>query len=310
LGTSFARSRRNGCGILAVLFWPRSAIRRIFFPNPSFVDCNNNEDEENAMLRIVGSILVAIVVVTGIWSFWPEREETVAPATETTSTAAAPAAPAAPAADNVPAPSAEPGTAAAPASDAKPAETQTAQASEQSAPAPAEAKPPAPAADEAKPAGDAAKPAGDDKPAGDAAPAAGAPAGGGAAADEGGNPKETAEKAEKGSLKNPNADPLAVAEAGQKVYMSAGCNGCHGGTGGGGMGPPLSNEIWVYGSDDDTLFRLIALGSDGLKAQGYNRKGSEAVVGPMPPHGGIVKSNGDMWKIISWIRKINPSSGG
>ena len=256
------------------------------------------------MLRIVGSILVAIVVVTGIWSFWPEREETVAPATETTSTAAAPAAPAAPAADNVPAPSAEPGMAAAPASDAKPAETQTAQAPEPSAPAPAEGKPPAPAADAAKPAGDEAKPAAD------AAPAAGAPAGRGAAADEGGNPKETAEKAEKGSLKNPNADPLAVAEAGQKVYMSAGCNGCHGGTGGGGMGPPLSNEIWVYGSDDDTLFRLIALGSDGLKAQGYNRKGSEAVVGPMPPHGGIVKSNGDMWKIISWIRKINPSSGG
>ena len=276
------------------------------------------------MLRVVGSILVAIVVVTGIWSFWPEREETVAPATETTSTAEAPAVSApAPSTDSVPAPAAEPGTAAAPASAPKPAETQTAQAPEPSAPAAAEGKPAAPAgpgaaepaadaeatkegpaatgADAAKPGEGAAQPAGE---------GAAAPAGGGAAADEGGNPKETAEKAEKGSLKNPNADPAAVAEAGQKVYMSAGCNGCHGGTGGGGMGPPLSNEIWIYGSDDDTLFRLIALGSDGLKAQGFNRKGSEAVVGPMPPHGGIVKSNGDMWKIISWIRKINPSSGG
>ena len=276
------------------------------------------------MLRVVGSILVAIVVVTGIWSFWPEREETVAPATETTSTAEAPAVSApAPSTDSVPAPAAEPGVAAAPASAPKPAEPQTAQAPEPSAPAAAEGKPAAPAgpgaaepaadaeatkegpaatgADAAKPGEGAAQPAGE---------GAAAPAGGGAAADEGGNPKETAEKAEKGSLKNPNADPAAVAEAGQKVYMSAGCNGCHGGTGGGGMGPPLSNEIWIYGSDDDTLFRLIALGSDGLKAQGFNRKGSEAVVGPMPPHGGIVKSNGDMWKIISWIRKINPSSGG
>lgn len=274
------------------------------------------------MLRVVGSILVAIVVVTGIWSFWPEREETVAPATETTSTAEAPAVSApAPSTDSVPAPAAEPGVAAAPASAPKPAETQTAQAPEPSAPAAADGKPAAPAgaaepatdaeatkegpaatgADAAKPGEGAAKPA---------AEGAAAPAGGGAAADEGGNPKETAEKAQKGSLKNPNADPAAVAEAGQKVYMSAGCNGCHGGTGGGGMGPPLSNEIWIYGSDDDTLFRLIALGSDGLKAQGFNRKGSEAVVGPMPPHGGIVKSNGDMWKIISWIRKINPSSGG
>ena len=260
------------------------------------------------MLRVVGSILVAIVVVTGIWSFWPEREETVAPATETTSTAAAPA--------EIPAPAAEPGKAAAPASAPKAAETQTAQAPEPSAPAAADAKPAAPAGPgAAEPAADAEAtkkgPAATGADAAEpAAEGAAAPAGGGAAADEGGNPKETAEKAEKGSLKNPNADPAAVAEAGQKVYMSAGCNGCHGGTGGGGMGPPLSNEIWIYGSDDDTLFRLIALGSDGLKAQGYSRKGSEAVVGPMPPHGGIVKSNGDMWKIISWIRKINPSSGG
>jgi hypothetical protein len=76
------------------------------------------------------------------------------------------------------------------------------------------------------------------------------------------------------------------------------------------MGPPLTNSVWIYGSDDDTLFRLIALGSDGLKAQGYNRKGSENVVGPMPPQGKIVKSSEDLWKIIAWIKSINPSSAG
>ena len=37
------------------------------------------------------------------------------------------------------------------------------------------------------------------------------------------------------------------------------------------MGPPLTNPIWVYGSDDDTLFR--PLGSDELQKQGYSRKG-------------------------------------
>jgi cytochrome c len=129
----------------------------------------------------------------------------------------------------------------------------------------------------------------------------------GAGVDPAGNPTETAEAAEKGSLKNPYADDYAaVAEEGHKKFMAAGCNGCHGGTGGGGMGPPLSNPIWVYGNDGDTLFRLIALGSDGLQAQGYVRKGSENVVGPMPPHGNIVKSNDDMWKIIAWIWSINP----
>ncbi|ODR96068.1 hypothetical protein AUC69_01890 [Methyloceanibacter superfactus] len=108
-------------------------------------------------------------------------------------------------------------------------------------------------------------------------------------------------------MKSPYRDNYeSVAEEGHKKFMAAGCNGCHGGTGGGGMGPPLSNEVWIYGNDGDTLFRLIALGSDGLKEQGYVRKGSENVVGPMPPHGGIVKSNDDMWKIIAWIWSINP----
>jgi mono/diheme cytochrome c family protein len=66
----------------------------------------------------------------------------------------------------------------------------------------------------------------------------------------------------KGQLKNPYQDDNAVAvEAGRKVYLRAGCNGCHGGNGGGGMCPPLTNDIWVYGGDDDTLFRLVSLGS-------------------------------------------------
>ncbi|HUW74642.1 MAG TPA: c-type cytochrome [Methyloceanibacter sp.] len=136
---------------------------------------------------------------------------------------------------------------------------------------------------------------------------AGASEGSGGDIDPAGNPAETAKSAEKGSLTNPYRDNYEeVAEEGHKKYMAAGCNGCHGGTGGGGMGPPLSNPVWVYGNDGDTLFRLIALGSDGLHEQGYVRKGSENVVGPMPPHGSIVKSNDDMWKIIGWIWSINP----
>ena len=113
----------------------------------------------------------------------------------------------------------------------------------------------------------------------------------------------------KGGLHNPYKDKIAeIADAGHKKYMSAGCNGCHGGGGGGGMCPPLTNDTWVYGPDDDTLFRLIALGSDGLKAAGYHRVKQEVVVGPMPPFGGIIKTSDDLWKIITWIRSVNPSS--
>jgi mono/diheme cytochrome c family protein len=124
-----------------------------------------------------------------------------------------------------------------------------------------------------------------------------------------GNPLDTATQAEKGSLKSPFPDAAKVADEGHQKYMAAGCNGCHGGTGGGGMGPPLTNPIWIYGSDDDTLFRLIALGSDELQKQGYSRKGSETVVGPMPAMGSVVKSDDDLWKIIAWIKTANKSSG-
>lgn len=109
---------------------------------------------------------------------------------------------------------------------------------------------------------------------------------------------------DKGSLKNPYKDYKSVSEAGHKKYMGAGCNGCHGGGGGGGMCPPLTNDVWVYGSDDDTLFRLIAVGTDGLVAAGYKRVGRENVKGPMPPHGEIVKTQDDLWKIVSWIRTV------
>jgi mono/diheme cytochrome c family protein len=143
-------------------------------------------------------------------------------------------------------------------------------------------------------------------------PQAGQQAGGGgqAAAGGGGNPQDIARSAEKGSLKSPFQDFKKVAEEGHQKFMSAGCNGCHGGTGGGGMGPPLTNQVWVYGSDDDTLFRLISLGSDELKKMGFTRKGSENVVGPMPPMGGVLKDPDSVWKVIAWIRSINPSSAG
>jgi hypothetical protein len=71
---------------------------------------------------------------------------------------------------------------------------------------------------------------------------------------------------------------------------------------------PLTNETWVYSPDDDTLFRLISLGSDGLKQAGYSRVHSEVVVGPMPPFGGIIKTSDDLWKVISFIRSVNPNS--
>ena len=128
------------------------------------------------------------------------------------------------------------------------------------------------------------------------------------------SPFELIEKTPIGGLHNPYNDDIAgMEEVGQKKYLSAGCNGCHGGGGGGGMCPPLTNDAFVYGADDDTLFRLISLGSDELKKLGYKRVRTEIVVGPMPPfalppNATIIKTSDDMWKIIAFIRAKNPSS--
>jgi mono/diheme cytochrome c family protein len=163
------------------------------------------------------------------------------------------------------------------------------------------------AADEAAP---AAAPAGDAAPAADAKPAEGGDAAACCQAGDTTPPLDLIKKVPVGGLHNPYNDQVdAIAEEGHHKYLSYSCNGCHGGGGGGGMCPPLTNDTWVYGADDDTLFRLVSLGSDALqKDLGYKRVKQEVVVGPMPPFGGIIKTSDDLWKVIAFIRSKNPSS--
>jgi len=155
------------------------------------------------------------------------------------------------------------------------------------------------AADEPAPAAKT-EPAEAEKKSDAAAPAAAAAAGGAPM-----KPIDRVNATEKGKLKNPfdYKDPKIV-EEGHKIYMGLSCNGCHGGGGGGGMCPPLTNETWVYGGDDDTLFRLIVLGSQELQKHGYARKGQEGVVGPMPPYKDLIDDEAKLWKAIVWIRSV------
>jgi len=116
-------------------------------------------------------------------------------------------------------------------------------------------------------------------------------------------PTDLVKQTPKGKIKDPYKDTQAdIVAQGETLFRSYSCSGCHGGSGGGGMCPPLTNDTWVYGGDDDTLFRLVTLGSDELQKAGYTRTGRENVVGPMPPFGAIVKSSDDLFKIIAFIR--------
>lgn len=123
-------------------------------------------------------------------------------------------------------------------------------------------------------------------------------------------PPDLVKQTPKGQIKNPYNDKQAdIVADGEKKFLSYSCNGCHGGGGGGGMCPPLTNDVWVYDGDDDTLFRLVTLGSDELQKNGYSRKGSENVVGPMPPFGTLIKSSDDLFRILTFVRsKYSPNA--
>ena len=112
-----------------------------------------------------------------------------------------------------------------------------------------------------------------------------------------------------GTMKNPFTDDAEKIEQGKKLYFSYSCNGCHGGGGGGGMCPPLTNDTWVYGADDDTLYRLITQGTkEFVTEHALKRKGQEGVVGPMPPFGALIKTDEEVWKIIAFIRSTYKGS--
>jgi len=122
-------------------------------------------------------------------------------------------------------------------------------------------------------------------------------------------PPDLVKQTPKGQIKNPYNDTQAdIVADGEKKFLSYSCNGCHGGGGGGGMCPPLTNDVWVYDGDDDTLFRLVTLGSVDLQKAGYSRHGSENVVGPMPPFGPLIKSSDDLFRILTFVRSKYSSS--
>lgn len=110
-------------------------------------------------------------------------------------------------------------------------------------------------------------------------------------------------KTPKGKLHNPYKDTQKdIVAQGQTLFRSYPCSGCHGGDAGGGMCPPLTKSDWIYGGDDDTLFRLVTLGSMQLQKNGYTRQGIATAMGPMPPMGPLIKNADDLWKILAFVR--------
>ena len=61
-------------------------------------------------------------------------------------------------------------------------------------------------------------------------------------------------------VRNPYAgDALALAE-GRDLFMGMNCAGCHGPSGGGGIGPPFADADWIYGGQPENIVESILQG--------------------------------------------------
>jgi len=122
-------------------------------------------------------------------------------------------------------------------------------------------------------------------------------------------PTELVKQVPKGQLHSPYPDYAKLAKDDPdlvKQFRLPGCNECHGGTGGGGICPAVTQGVWFWGNTDDVLFRLVTLGSVDLEKEGYTRLTYGTVHAPMPPMGTAIKTSDQLWKIIAFIRSINP----
>jgi mono/diheme cytochrome c family protein len=88
---------------------------------------------------------------------------------------------------------------------------------------------------------------------------------------------------------NPFAKSAEAVVEGRKIYLKNGCAGCHGMGGGGGMGKPLIDDEWKFGSDDQTLFKLIR---------------GEIPNQTMPNAIGKNLTDDEVWKVLNYVRSV------
>jgi cytochrome c oxidase cbb3-type subunit 3 len=106
-----------------------------------------------------------------------------------------------------------------------------------------------------------------------------------------------------GSPEAPAADPTSISmptknaegpydgngwaiSEGKRLYTWFNCVGCHA-NGGGGMGPPLMDEKWIYGSDSESIHSSIVSG----RPNG------------MPAFGGKLADQ-QVWQLVAYVRAL------
>lgn len=88
-------------------------------------------------------------------------------------------------------------------------------------------------------------------------------------------------------MANPFANNLAAMADGRALFVRMNCSGCHGGRAGGGMGPSLRDEDWLYGNTDAQIFSTIAEG----RAHGM-------------PSWATKLTTEQVWKLVTYVKSL------
>jgi cytochrome c oxidase cbb3-type subunit 3 len=93
-------------------------------------------------------------------------------------------------------------------------------------------------------------------------------------------------------VRNPYEGNVDAIAQGRALFHSMNCIGCHASQGGGGMGPPLSDHVWIYGSEPGQIFMTIMQGRP---------NGMPSFANALPPE--------SIWKLAAYVRTLSQPSG-
>lgn len=88
-------------------------------------------------------------------------------------------------------------------------------------------------------------------------------------------------------IDNPYAGDAGAHAEGKRLYSWMNCSGCHF-EGGGGIGPPLMDDDWIYGGAPAQIYDSIASG----RANG------------MPTFGDKLEPQ-QIWQIVTYVESLN-----
>lgn len=86
---------------------------------------------------------------------------------------------------------------------------------------------------------------------------------------------------------------------GKRLFQAFNCNGCHS-LGGGGMGPALMDDAWIYGYEPEQIFETISHGRpNGMPAFG----GPEGATPGVTVAGTVPKYQ--RWQLAAYVRSLS-----